>query len=204
MEQIYNAGAGGNIGMHVDQNEQAHVYAVTEAESLRATEKGNSYNINTGLIGLTSATESAVLYFKNDEAPVNGESNIVIDGVIIGIDDEGTTTGMSTATILRNPTAGTIVSGASAVDANANRNFGSSNTLSSTSLAYKGAEGNTFTDGTDFGILLQQPGTRVHYPLDIDLPKGSSIGIKLDTDTSGGTTNIYVALLLHRKDGKNK
>ena len=200
---IVNGGGGVNIGMHVDKNEQAHTFSVIETEAQRATERGASYNINTGLIGLTSATESAVLYFKNDESPVNGESNVVISSIVVGIDDEGTTTGMSTITIVRNPTAGTIISGASDVDMKANRNYGSNNTLSATSFAYKGAEGNTFTDGADFALALQQPGTRGVYPLDIDLPKGASIGIKVDTDTSGGTSNIYVALILHRKDGNN-
>jgi hypothetical protein len=164
---------------------------------------GQAYNINTGWIGLTAATESAVLYFKNDESPNNGESGIAIDAVAIGIDDEGTTAGMSTVTIIRNPTAGTIVSGATAVDMNANRNFGSSNTLSSTTLAYKGAEGNTFTDGTDTAIFAVNPGTRMYATVDFILEKGSSIGIKIDTDTSSGTTNVYAALILHRLNGKN-
>ena len=53
--------------------------------------------------------------------------------------------------MLRNPTAGTIVSGASAVAMNANRNFGSANTA--TAAIYSGKVGGTLTGGTDLGIL---------------------------------------------------
>lgn len=194
---------GDSWGLRVDKNHQAHAVAVTVTAIEDATHKGNSYNINTGEIALTTATESAVLYFKNDESPVNGESRIVIDSLFVGIDDEGTTTGASKITVVRNPTAGTIVSGATAVDMNQNRNFGSSNTLSATTLAYKGAEGNTLTGGDDIALIYQQPGTRGAYDLNLVLEKGSSIGIILDTDTSGGTTNVYAGLSLHRVDGNN-
>jgi hypothetical protein len=200
--EILNSGAGGDIGMHVDQNNQSHVFSVSQSEAQDANDKGNAYNINTGTIALTTSTESAVLYFKNDESPLNGESTIVVDAIAVGIGDGGTKDEKSVITVLRNPTSGTIVSGASNVSMNANRNFGSTNTLSSTTLAYKGAEGNTFTDGTDFAKFYQT-GTRGYYTIDIELPKGSSLGVKMDTQTSAGATDIYVALICHRKDGKN-
>jgi len=201
---IIENGVGNANKALIDANNQVHTRSTTETDIQDAVRKGNAYNINTGLIGLTAATESAVLYFKNDEAPVNGESGVVIDAIAVGIDDEGTTTGMSAITIIRNPTTGTIITSTpTVVDMNANRNFGSSNSLASTSYAYKGAEGDTFTDGTDIALFMQQPGTRGYYTVDMELEKGSSIGIKIDTDTSGGTTNIYVALICHRIDGSN-
>jgi hypothetical protein len=197
-------GTGSGSRLRVDSNNQIHTFSLTRSNTQDAVRKGNAYNINTGLIGLTSATESAVLYFKNDESPVNGESSFVVDAIAIGIDDEGTTTGMSLITIIKNPTAGTIVDGATAVDMSANRNFGSSASLSTTTLVYKGAEGNTFTNGEDFAQFMQQPGTRGYYTIDIEVPRGSSIGVKIDTDTSVGTTNVYVALIGHRVDGNNE
>jgi hypothetical protein len=200
---IIENGVGNANKTLVDANNQVHTAALTRTRQQDATVRGNSYNINTGLIGLTSATESAVLYFLNDESPVNGETSFTVDSIIIGIDDEGTTTGMSLVTVIRNPTAGTIISNAVDVSMNVNRNFGSNNTLSTTSKAYKGVEGDTFTDGEDIAIFLQQPGTRGIYPMDLELPKGSSIGIKIDTDTSSGTSNLYIALIGHRKDGNS-
>jgi len=199
---IIENGVGNGSKALVDKNNQLHVLAESETIVQDAVKKGNAYNINTGWIDLTSSTESAVLYFKNNEAPVNGESSISIDAIAIGIDSLGTTSGLSDITIIRNPTAGTIISSASNVDINQNRNFGSSNTLSS--LAYKGAEGNTITDGNDFAKFGQAAGTRGYYSLDTILQKGSSIAIKIDTQTSSGTTRIYCALIIHRIDGNNE
>lgn len=190
-------------GAHVDNNSQLHVFSISETEIQAANSKGLAYNINTGSIGLTSSTASAVLYFKNDEPPLNGESGIIIDAIAVGIDDLGTTASDSIITVVRNPTAGTIVSGASAVSMNQNRNFGSSNSLDSGTLAYKGAEGNTITDGDDFAQFFQSPGSRGYYTVDVVLPRGSSIGVKIDTQTTSGTTSVYVALILRKLDGKN-
>jgi hypothetical protein len=200
-EQIENGGSGVKIGMHVDQNEQAHVFALNRTVNQDAVRKGNAYNINTGIIGLTSTTESGVIYFKNDEAPVNGESSFIIDAIAIGIDNLGTQAGACNITVVRNPTGGTIVDNAVDVSMNKNRNFGSSNTLSS--LAYKGVEGDTLTGGDDIALFFQNAGTRGYYPIDMEVPKGSSIGVKIDTQTTAGTTNLYVALIGHRVDGKN-
>jgi hypothetical protein len=200
---IIENGVGDGKKAKVDKNNQLHVFSLTRESAKEATIQGNSYNLNTGPIGLTSSSESAVFYFKNDEAPINGESAIFVEAIIIGIDSLGTTSGMSHITVLRNPTAGTIVSGATDMDIVANRNFGSSNTLASTTLAYKGAEGNTFTDGTDLALFYQNPGTRGLYNLGIELQRGSSMGLKIDTQTTAGTTNLYVASIIYRVDGNN-
>lgn len=197
-EQIENGGSGVKIGMHVDTNEQAHVFALSRTVNQDAVRKGNAYNLNTGTIGLTSTTESGVFYFKNNEPPVNGESSVILDAFAIGIDNQGTQTGACIITVVRNPTS---VSFSTAVDMNANRNFGSSNTLSS--LAYKGAEGATITGGDDIAIFYQNTGTRGYYTIDMEVPKGSSVAIKIDTQTTAGTTNLYCAAILHRVDGNN-
>ena len=125
-------GKGTGYQQHVDKNYQSHVFAVTETESNSAVEHGLGYNINTGIIALTGSSDSAVSYFKNAENPINGESDIVIDSVIIGINTiSATVTEHPIATIIRNPTAGTLVSNATAVDMKSNGNFGSSNNLDS-------------------------------------------------------------------------
>ena len=183
----------------VNTKKRLTTQSVTTSETQDATQNGHSYNINTGIIGLTSSTESGVIYFKNDESPINGQSDFVVDSIAIGIDNQGTQTGACKITIVRNPTGGTLISGATAVDINQNRNFGSSNALNSTTLAYKGAEGNTVTGGDDFAIFYQNVGTRGFYIIDIELPKGSSMAVKIDTQTTSGTTNLYCALIGHRK-----
>jgi hypothetical protein len=199
-EEIIDGTGTGNR-TKVDNNKQLHAFAVIETENQQATKKGNSYNINTGTIGLTSSTASGVLYFKNDESPVNGESTFIIDAIAIGIDNQGTQAGACHITVIKNPSTGTLISGVTAVDMNQNRNFGSSNTLDS--LAYKGAEGNTVTNGDDIALFYQNAGTRGYYTLDLELPKGASIAITIDTQTTAGTTNVYAAIIGHRIDGNN-
>jgi hypothetical protein len=198
---IIENGVGDATKARVDGNNQVHVFAVTEDEQNSAAEKGQLYNINTGLIALTGTSDSAVLYFKNNESPINGESNIIVTSVIFGLyDRSATVTDAAKATIIRNPTAGTIVDNATAVDMKSNSNFGSSNTLDS--LVYKGADGYTMTDGTDHAIVLLNDGRTSVPELNVDLAKGSSLGIKVDLNTSGGA-NLYIAIVCYRKDGKN-
>jgi hypothetical protein len=199
-EQIIDGTGSGNRTA-VNGNNQLKTFTISETENQQATRKGNSYNINTGTIGLTSSTASGVFYFKNDEAPVNGESSFIIDAFAIGIDNQGTQAGACIVTVVRNPTS---VSFSTDVDMTENRNFGSSNTLSSTTLAYKGAEGATITGGNDIAIFYQNAGTRAYYSIDMEIPKGSSVAVKIDTQTTAGTTNLYCAAIGHRVDGKNQ
>ena len=194
-------GTGTGDQLHIDKNHQAHTFCITETEANDAVERGNGYNINTGLIALTGTSDSAVLYFKNAESPVNGVSDVVIDTIIVSINSiSATITEHPIMTIIRNPTTGTIVSNATAADMVSNNAFGSSNSLDS--LIYKGADGYTITDGTDHAIVLCKEGRTTIPELNIDLSKGSSIGIKIDLNTSGGA-NVYVAVVCHRKDGNN-
>lgn len=190
---ILNSGTGKNYAAEVDVSNKLATRGIMEPESVEATDLGQSYNINTGTIGLTSSTASAVLYYKHNE-----DTPFIVEAIAVGIGSAGTVTDSSVITLIKNPTAGTIVSGATAVDMNQNRNFAASNTLLN-SLAYKGAEGNTFTDGDDVGIFYQSSGGRLFAPINLELRKGNSIGIKVDTNTSAGTTNIYAALIAFLK-----
>ena len=196
-------GTGTNYEAKVDANKQLHVFALTENEQNSALEGGNLFNINTGLIALTGTSDSACLYIKNDEAPVNGESALIISSIIIGLFDRSATiTDAAIATIIRNPTTGTIIDDASSITMKSNSNFGSSNGLSS--LCYKATgTGKTFTDGDDHAIVLLGDGRTPIPELNIDLPKGSSIGVNIDLNTSGGA-NVYIAVVAYRKDGKNE
>jgi len=105
-------------------------------------------------------------------------------------------------TVVKNPTAGDIVTDATPVSINANRNFGSANTLQD-SLVYKGKDGGTLTDGTVALTLYSDQGSRLLAGINIELTKGTSIGIKIDPNLSSGTINAYAAIICHVKDAKN-
>lgn len=199
MAETLKDGTGDGYQARVTPNHQLRMVGVELTEVQDATSKGNSYNINTGRVSLTSTTASGVLYISSDESPVNGESALIIDAIAIGIDSLGTTSGMAEIKIIRNPSS---VSFSTVTDMNVNRNYGSSNTLDS--LFYKGGEAETVTGGDEFGIFLQNSGTRGFYDVNIEMPKGSSLAITMDTQTTAGTTDVYVAVICHRKDGDNR
>lgn len=172
---------------------QIKAFSVSETEAQEATELGDGYNINSGVIGLTSSTESGILYFKNGES-----RRFIVEAIAVGVGSAGTVTDVSQITLVKNPTGGTLISNATAVDINENRSFGSSNTLAS-SLAYKGAEGNTVTGGDDTLLFFQAAGGRLIADIQLELNPGNSIAVKIDTNTSSGTTNVYAAIIGHLK-----
>ena len=199
---IIENGVGNANKARVDDNNQLHVFAVTENEQNNAAEHGNLYNINTGLVSLTGTGDSAVLYFKNAENAINGESNFIITTIVFGLyTRSATVTNAATATLIRNPTAGTIISDANAAPMVSNSNFGSSNTLDSLIYSATGT-GKTLTGGTDHALVLVPEGRTAATSLNIDLAKGAALGINIDLNTSGGA-DVYVAIVGYRKDGKN-
>lgn len=172
---------------------QIKSFSVSESEAQEATALGDGYNINTGVTGLTSSTESGILYFKNNES-----RKFIVEAIAVGVGSAGTTSDVSTVKVIRNPTAGTLISSATAVDMNANRAFGSSNQLSN-SLAYKGAEGSTVTDGDDLGIFFQPAGGRLFASIGLELSPGNAIAVTVDTNTTASTTNVYAAIVGYLK-----
>ena len=188
-------GAGNGYMAKVNARNQLYTFSETETESAAATELGNAYNINTGLISLTGSGDSAILYVKNEEV-----SDMYIENIAFGIDSAATVSTTPVITIIRNPTAGDITTDASAVAMNQNRNFGSSKTLSTSTLAYKGKQGGTMTGGNDIIIFMQGTGGRLFANIGLQLPKGNSIGVKIDSNISSDTMLVYCALVLYIKD----
>lgn len=196
-------GVGDGKKARVDSNNQLHVFAVTEDEQNSAAEHGYLFNVNTGIIALTGTGDSAVLYFKNNEGAINGESNIIITSLIFGLYTRSATiTDTATATLIRNPTAGTIIDDANVASMISNSNFGSSNTLDDSLIYSASATGKTLTDGTDHAKVILTEGRTAAPELNIDLSKGSSLGVKVDLNTSGGA-DLYIAAVCYRKEGNN-
>jgi hypothetical protein len=187
-------GTGQGYLQKVNGNNQAYTYSVSINEDGEATKTGRSYNINTGWITLTNDTVTPVLYLKNNEV-----EDLHVTAIAVGF---GPSTGGGTIIediiAVRNPTAGTIVSGATDVDINSNRNYGSASVL--TVDAYKGATGNTMTDGTDHLLIAQNDGGRAFATIDEVLPQGTSIGIKITPATGNTNMRVYAAIICHLED----
>jgi hypothetical protein len=191
---IIEDGAGNGKRVRVNGNNRLLANAVTITEDEQATKKGRSYNINTGVITLTDAVDTPIIYVKN-----NGDDDLHITAIAVGLGPStGGTGGIPKITVTKNPTAGTIVDNATAVDIESNRNYGSALTL--VVDAYKGATGNTMTDGTDHLILFQNASGRLFAAIDEIIPKGSSIGVKVDPQASNTSMDVYAALICHLED----
>lgn len=182
-------GVGTSREARVNANNQLHTFAVTETLNEQSTVVGNSYNLNTGWISNVSGS-TALLYFKNNE-----DLPFHIDAIAVGLGQDSDSTDVQTVRLVRNPTAGDIVTQATNVDMKQNRNFGSSNQLKDTTLAYKTVNVATdFTDGDDIAIFSQGAGGRLFATIDFELSRGSSLGISIDTETTG-SFKVYAAII---------
>jgi hypothetical protein len=198
MEVTQKNGNSGDV-QKIDPNGQGHVFAITEDEAKQATDKGNEYNLNSGTFSITGSRDNAVLYFKSDE-----DDPFVITGIAFWI-------GVRTATVaehplikvIKNPTAGAIISPTPTdADMNSNTNFSSNASLKSTSVLYKGATGDTFTDGSEHAVIGTGGEGRGFASLNIELKKGASVGLTIDIGTSGAAS-VYGAFVGYLKDPNN-
>jgi hypothetical protein len=193
---IIENGVGNGNKLQVNGRNEAKVFAITETEDQSAAELGDAYNINTGEETFASSTSSAILYYKNDE-----DTDVVIEAVALGFKNSTTTDSHLAVYVVRNPTAGTLISAATDVDMNGNRNHGSSKTQKTTSLAYKStAQNQTFTDGDDIILLYASTEGRLFAPINLEIPRGSSIGIRVESASLA--TTCYAALIMHLKDAE--
>ena len=73
MSEMIMDGTGKGYQAQVDEKNRLRVLAVGKTIAEDAAKAGDSYNINTGTITLTSASESGVLYLKN-----NGDNDVIV------------------------------------------------------------------------------------------------------------------------------
>jgi hypothetical protein len=188
-------GTGDKYSAKVDSDNRLRVQAVSECETLDAANKGDAYNLNTGLISITG--DATLIYFKNTDA----DNDFIITGIALGSFEGICHSDDPYITLVRNPIAGDLISDGTAVAMNQNRNFGSSNTL--TANIYKGKVGGTLTGGNNIAILQATPGGRSFYTINFLIPQGSSLGITLTANRSSGTANWYAALIGYTKPKEN-
>jgi len=187
-----DAATGGIHPVGVTADNQLKTFSVARDIFTQINIEGDAYNINTGDITLTNTTQTPVLYLKNNET-----KDLVVTAIAVGLGTSagGTATEAVKVHVIRNPTVGTIVDNATSVDINSNRNYGSTNTL--TVDAYKGATGNTMTDGDNHIEFYQPDFGRLFAGVDEIIPKGRSIGVKITPPTGNTGLELYVALICH-------
>ena len=192
---VIEDGTGNGYQARVSDDNRLFVESVTYSERDEASLDGYAFNINTGIITLTSANKSALLYFKN----ASTTHNAIISKIIYLFGNPTSGTGDSLITVIKNPTAGTIVSNAVAVEMNENKNFGSTRTF--TSLAYKGAEGYTITDGSKIiESIFSNTATRTSIEVgNMIIQNNKSIGIEYTPPTGTTSQQVEIAIEIYYK-----
>lgn len=180
-------GLGRGFVAEVNSENKFQVNSVNEEQSVFETFRGRSYNINTGTISLTSTSESALLYVKNDSST----DDLVLTAAIYLLGYTQGTTGEHRVRLVRNPSAGTLISSGTAISAT-NRDHGSANVLSAT--LKKGAEGSTVTDGvTTVDSLFPSSGRYVIGLGALVLRPGNSIVTAVTPRTGTTSMNVQMA-----------
>jgi hypothetical protein len=190
-------GKGTGYEARVDTKNRLHSYSIAEQEYYNQNVEGKAYNLNTGLISITG--DATLCYFYNGE-----EEDFILQSIALGSFTGITHSGTPYLTVIKNPTGGNLISDATTTGViNQNRNFGSSLTLAE-SFFYKGKVSGTVTGGSDIALLQVTPAGRSFYTIDLVLPKGSSVAIKLTAAVSSGSANYYAALIGYLKDEASK
>lgn len=172
MSTTIQDGTGKRYKAKVDNEGRLYTRGVELTEFEHAIESARAFNVNTELLVISGSTESALLYFKNNEP-----DDVILANWFIGT----TTTGGSASApalmrVYVNPTGGTLIASQSAVEL-VNRNLGSSDTFDVT--AYKGGDGYTITGQKATPVLYQTQGSnqRNFGLVQLSLPKGSSVAV---------------------------
>lgn len=183
-------GIGRGYLVGVDSTNRLEVNAATIDEERLATIEGDAYQIGSAIVSFTAATESAILYIKN-----TATKDMIVDRLRLHLGTVTGGTGDWTLGIIRNPTAGTIISTAT-VTTPTNINHGSSK--EPTGLFYRGVQGATFTDGTASAFPIKSAGDGIIiFPFGRILPTGSSIGIRLTPPTGTTAANAIAVLRVY-------
>ena len=179
----------GNVA-RVDNENKLAVRAVQETEFEKAVLGGRAFNINTEFLTITTDTEHALLYLKNNE-----DRPLIVAAWFIGTDAGTNGANLGLVRTYYNPTGGTIISGGTNLTP-VNRNAGNSRTLVADIKA--GGQGFTFT-GQDTPAVLYQTQTvssRVFGNVFLVLPKGSSLVATYDPN-GAETINIYTGFQVY-------
>ena len=191
MSEIIKDGTGSGYLAKVTQSNRVLVEAVGIFGEDEAIRFGEGWQIASGPVAFTAATQSAILYVRND-----GEQALILDRAVLIL---GTATGGAgdwSFRTIRNPGAtGTLVSNAVAAGVS-NSNHGSNKAPNAT--AYRGVQGDTVDTGlAGTGALLpiQQQLGRTVFPLGRRLELGSSIAWEITPPAS--TTAATAVLVCH-------
>jgi hypothetical protein len=188
MAIIIEDGKGTGFCAGVTNENRFLVSAVSDSLLDHGTTNGNSYIIDTGIISLTSASESAVIYVKN-----NNQSLYMRNSYIQFNFGKSNSSGDVIVKLYTNPTGGTIISGGSSTPGY-NRNI--SNSIPANLTSFIGSEGKTQIGGTQILTSIFQDKTSNIVQSGIIVSNGSSFIITVQPPTSNTGMNISINTIM--------
>jgi hypothetical protein len=187
MFNVIEDGTGGGFRARVSSQNRLSVDANSMDMITVASLGSAAFAGNTGLMTLTSASESALFNLKN-----NDDNNLVLGALTIHATASTGGSGLARFRFWKNISGGTIISNATPMDARFNLNLGSSVTLAAD--IFKGGEGVTQTGGVTLGdAILTLPTRTTLVTGGVVLPRGASYGVTVVPPT--GNTSWQVGVL---------
>lgn len=183
MSNYIQDGTGRGFLARVDNENRLLTRASVQSEFDKSTSLGSAFNINTEFITITNATETPLLYIKNED-----DFDLIVEAWFVGTDVAiGTATRQSIMRVHANPTGGTIISAGADLDV-VNRSIGSSDELNA--VVKSGGDAFTLTTlGTPVLYQTQANVARNFGIVHLSLKKGSSLAVTIQTY---GLTSIDV------------
>lgn len=178
-------GTGTGLKQKVDATNRAHVHSVVQSETGEAVINGDAYFIASSSVNLTSANESAVLYFKNNE-----DRDLITSEIDLSSD---AMTGSSLKTykaIVYILSTGLSAGGPAFV---INDNLASKKTLDVDTTV--GAEGVTITGGAVASADTYYESEKfIKFPLRLVIPKGATIAMTVQPAVGNTSFNFSMAV----------
>ena len=187
-------GTGFGYKTKVDNTNRAKTRSITEPGSSEAASNGDGYIITSGLVTLTSANESAVLWFQNED-----EEPLFMDDILfVATASSG---GGSNSCIIRTKVTPTgLGSGTGNPATSINSNFGSSKTLIMTSSEI-GQEAATITGGETGPTFVFPDEDTTIYDAQVVLQKGTGVAITVEPPTGNTSQTVIISLRVHKLIG---
>lgn len=182
-------GTGSGYNLKIDNKNRAKVIGENITDEVASAYAGEAFNIHTGSITLSAA--GTLMYIKNNE-----ERDLVIKGMIVAL-GSGTFSDSAEVNTFKNATAGDLLTDATPVVYESNRNYGSTNELDAD--MYKGKSGGTVT-AEQVGLYFMGGSQRLFAEINKIVPRGSSIAVSIDPKLASGTVKCYCVLTCHLRD----
>ena len=175
-------GTGSGKSAKVGVQNRLHTHSLAADVGNVSAQNGDTYNIGSQLVTLTTANASGILYIENRE-----DIDISLTTLFVNLGTSTGGSGKGTITFTLNPTGGTLISAAEDAD-NFNRKIGDANTVSLN--AYRGVEGSTVVGGQ----VIELPTSGGALNSEYILPKGSSFALSYTPAVGNTSIDIQIGI----------